>query len=95
MKALDFLSITSDNEVRYSDYILFKKGETVTAEMFGCDAYPGRLVSGSIPEKTAVVAVYDESALLGYLNEAGATADAAVRIEDEALPHFVFIYSLE
>lgn len=42
---------------------------------------------------TAMVSVYD-SELLGCLNEAGAKADAVVRIEGET-PYFVFIYSLE
>ena len=54
---------------------------------------PARLVSGAIPADTAMVSVYD-SELLGCLNEAGAKADAVVRIEGET-PYFVFIYSLE
>lgn len=93
MKAIDFLTVTKMNEVRYSDYILFKAGEAVTVEMFGSAAYPARLVSGAIPADTAMVGVYD-SELLGCLNEAGATADAVVRVEDKT-PYFVFIYSLE
>lgn len=93
MKAIDFLTVTKTNEVRYSDYILFKAGEAVTVEMFGSAAYPARLVSGAIPADTAMVGVYD-SELLGCLNEAGAKADAVVRIEGET-PYFVFIYSLE
>lgn len=93
MKAIDFLTVTKTNEVRYSDYILFKAGEAVTVEMFGGAAYPARLVSGAIPADTAMVSVYD-SELLGCLNEAGAKADAVVRIEGET-PYFVFIYSLE
>lgn len=93
MKAIDFLTVTSMNEARYSDYILFKAEEAVTVEMFGGSAYPARLVSGAIPADTAMVSVYD-SELLECLNEAGAKADAVVRIEDET-PYFVFIYSLE
>lgn len=93
MKAIDFLTVTKTNEVRYSDYILFKAGEAVTVEMFGGAACPARLVSGSIPADTAMVGVYD-SELLGCLNEAGAKADAVVRIEGET-PYFVLIYSLE
>lgn len=93
MKAIDFLTVTKTNEVRYSDYILFKADEAVTVEMFGGAAYPARLVSGAIPADTAMVGVYD-SELLGCLNEAGAKADAVVRIEGET-PYFVFIYSLE
>ena len=85
MKAIDFLTVTKTNEVRYSDYILFKAGEAVTVEMFGGAAYPARLVSGAIPADTAMV---------GYLNEVGATADAVVRVEDKT-PYFVLIYSLE
>ena len=64
-----------------------------TNEMFGGSASPARLVSGAIPADTAMVSVYD-SELLGCLNEAGAKADAVVRIEGET-PYFVFIYSLE
>lgn len=93
MKAIDFLTVTKMNEARYSDYILFKADEAVTVEMFGGAAYPARLVSGAIPADTALVGVYD-SELLGCLNEAGAKADAVVRIEGET-PYFVFIYSLE
>lgn len=93
MKAIDFLTVTKMNEARYSDYILFKADEAVTVEMFGGAAYPARLVSGAIPADTAMVGVYD-SELLGCLNEAGAKADAVVRIEGET-PYFVFIYSLE
>lgn len=93
MKAIDFLTVTKTNEVRYSDYILFKAGEAVTVEMFGGSASPARLVSGSIPADTAMVGVYD-SELLGCLNEAGAKADAVVRVEDKT-PYFVLIYSLE
>lgn len=93
MKAIDFLTVTKMNEARYSDYILFKADEAVTVEMFGGSASPARLVSGAIPADTAMVSVYD-SELLGCLNEAGAKADAVVRIEGET-PYFVFIYSLE
>lgn len=93
MKAIDFLTVTSMNEARYSDYILFKAEEAVTVEMFGGSACPARLVSGAIPADTAMASVYD-SELLECLNEAGAKADAVVRIEDET-PYFVFIYSLE
>lgn len=93
MKAIDFLTVTKTNEVRYSDYILFKADEAVTVEMFGGAACPARLVSGAIPADTAMVGVYD-SELLGCLNEAGAKADAVVRVEDKT-PYFVFIYSLE
>lgn len=93
MKAIDFLTVTKMNEARYSDYILFKADEAVTVEMFGGRASPARLVSGAIPADTAMVSVYD-SELLGCLNEAGAKADAVVRIEGET-PYFVFIYSLE
>lgn len=93
MKAIDFLTVTKTNEVRYSDYILFKADEAVTVEMFGGSASPARLVSGSIPADTAMVGVYD-SELLGCLNEAGAKADAVVRVEDKT-PYFVLIYSLE
>lgn len=93
MKAIDFLTVTKMNEARYSDYILFEADEAVTVEMFGGSASPARLVSGAIPADTAMVSVYD-SELLGCLNEAGAKADAVVRIEGET-PYFVFIYSLE
>ena len=93
MKAIDFLTVTKMNEARYSDYILFKADEAVTVEMFGGSASPARLVSGAIPADTAMVGAYD-SELLGCLNEAGAKADAVVRIEGET-PYFVFIYSLE
>lgn len=93
MKAIDFLTVTKMNEARYSDYILFTADEAVTVEMFGGSASPARLVSGAIPADTAMVSVYD-SELLGCLNEAGAKADAVVRIEGET-PYFVFIYSLE
>lgn len=93
MKAIDFLTVTKMNEARYSDYILFKADEAVTVEMFGGSASPARLVSGAIPADTAMVGVYD-SELLGCLNEAGAKADAVVRIEGET-PYFVLIYSLE
>lgn len=97
MKAIDFLTVTKTNEVRYSDYILFKAGEAVTVEMFGSAAYPARLVSGAIPADTAMVGVYvstHDNELIGYLNEVGATADAVVRVEDKT-PYFVLIYSLE
>lgn len=93
MKAIDFLTVTKMNEARYSDYILFKADEAVTVEMFGGSASPARLVSGAIPADTAMVGVYD-SELLGCLNEAGAKADAVVRVEDKT-PYFVLIYSLE
>lgn len=35
MKAIDFLTVTKANEVKYSNYILFKEGEAVTVDMFG------------------------------------------------------------
>ena len=97
MKAIDFLTVTKMNEVRYSDYILFKADEAVTIEMFGGGASLARLVSGSIPADTAMVGVYvstHDSELIGYLNDVRATVDAVVRVEDKN-PYFVFIYSLE
>lgn len=85
MKAIDFLTVTKANEVKYSNYILFKEGEAVTVDMFGGGAAsPARLVSGAIPADTAMVGVYGSthnSELLGYLNDARATADAVVRVE--------------
>lgn len=93
MKALDFLNVTKRNEVDYSSYILFNADEAVTVEMFGGSASPARLVSGAIPAGAAMVGVYEDE-LLGYLNEAGAKADAVVRVEDKT-PYFVLIYSLE
>lgn len=96
MKALDFLTITSKHQIPYSTYQLFRKGETVTVEMFGSDACPAKLVSGSIPENTAVVAVYPDSNIdiLGYMNDAKEAPAAVILVEDEK-GYFVFIYSLK
>jgi hypothetical protein len=79
MKALDFLNVTKANEVRYSDYILFNEDEVVDIEMFGSDGSYARLISGTIPAGTAMVCVCDGE-LLGCLNDAGAKADAVVRV---------------
>lgn len=96
MKALDFLAITSKHEISYSSYQLFKKGEPVTVDMFGSDVYPAKLVLGSIPNDTAIVAVYADSEpdLLGYMNDAKEAPAAIIRVEDEKA-YCVFIYSLE
>ena len=47
MKAIDFLTVTKANEVKYSNYILFKEGEAVTVDMFGGGRLPCQIGLGS------------------------------------------------
>ena len=96
MKALDFLTITSKHQISYSTYLLFTKDTPVTVDMFGSDVYPAKLVSGAIPDNTAIVAVYADSEpdLLWYMNDAKEAPAANILVEDEK-GYFVFIYSLE
>jgi hypothetical protein len=47
MKAIDFLTVTKANEVKYSNYILFKEGEAVTVDMFGGRRLPCQIGLGS------------------------------------------------
>lgn len=93
MKAIDFLTVTKNERGEILGLHPVQADEAATVEMFGGSASPARLVSGAIPADTAMVGVYD-SELLGCLNEAGAKADAVVRVEDKT-PYFVLIYSLE